>query len=425
MNEAFLYYVWKYHLYDKKNLQTTNKEELKVIKNGIRNRSSGPDFIDAKIQIDDIVWIGTVEIHIKTSDWVRHNHQVDKAFNNVILHVVYEHDKEIENQEGQKIPVLELKDRLDSIIWERYHNFISSKTSFIPCEKALVNFDNDFVKKHSLERLAIERFESKTLLIQEKLTLYSNDWEALLFFYIARYLGANVNQEAIELVVSSFDFSIVKKCYHNKKYLEALFLGQAGFLEKNQDDDYLINLQKEYRFLQSKYNLKPFDSSIFKFYGVRPPNYPTIRLVQLASLYSEYQNLFSFLIRIQKKEHFYPLFEFDVDPYWKEHYHFGRKSKKYSERYLSRLSIDLILINVILPIRYCYFKEQGTNTIEIVQELLMSTKPEKNNIVKDFSELKFKANDAWESQGLIQLKTMYCNQKKCLNCEIGNQLLKR
>lgn len=230
----------------------------------------------------------------------------------------------------------------------------------------------------------------------------------------------------MELLVASFKFTVLKKSQWKKVQLEALLFGQAGFLEDDQlEDVYFRQLQLEYRFLQSKFELKPCEVSVFKFYGVRPTNYITIRIAQLASLYYEYQNLFSFLMKIKTVKNLYSLFDVKVSDYWKSHYHFGKKSTRAFKRDLSRSFIDLIIINVVLPIQYCYEKQQGRNSIEIVEKMLYSMKAEKNVITENFNKLNMSSENAWDSQALNQLKTIYCTQKKCLNCEIGNKLLKR
>ncbi len=425
MKEHFLYYVWKYHLYDTSSLKTIQGDTLEVIKNGRRNNLSGPDFLEAQIKIGNIIWAGNVEIHIKSSDWNLHKHQFDKAYNNVVLHVVFDYDVDVCNEKGEIIPALELKRRIQPHIWKNYQNFLQTHYHFIPCEKSIIDFKNDLIKNHFKTRLLIERFEDKTQSIEEKLEKTHYDWEAVLFLSLARYFGAKINSDAMELVSSSFEFAVLKKCRQRKEQLEALLFGQAGFLEDSIKNHYFNTLQKEYQFLQSKFNLKPYKTAIFKFYGVRPPNYVTIRLAQLAALYYEYHNLFSFLIKIKTIKNVYPLFEVKVSTYWEAHYHFNKKSTTTSKRKLSKSFIDLIVINVILPIYYCYQKQQGKDRMEVIEKMLYEIKEENNTIIKKFSKLNLQSHSAWDSQALIQLKTRYCNQKKCLNCEIGNKLLRR
>ncbi|MFV0530072.1 MAG: DUF2851 family protein [Flavobacteriales bacterium] len=425
MKEDFLYYVWKYHLYSTSLLKTVQGDAIEIIKSGRRNNSSGPDFLEAQIKIETISWVGNVEIHVKSSDWNRHKHQYDKAYNNVVLHVVFEHDLIIRNERGEVIPTLVLKDKIQSHIWKNYQNFLQTHCDFIPCEKNIIHFENTLIKNHFKTRLLIERFEEKTQLIEKKLQQTQFNWEAVLFIFLTKYFGTKINREAMELVGSSFDFAVLKKCGHKKEQLEALLFGQAGFLENPIEDTYFNQLQSEYRFLQSKFELQPCKSSIFKFYGVRPPNYITIRLAQLASLYHEYHNLFSFLMKIKSVKNIYPLFDIKVDKYWETHYHFGKKTIRSSKRKLSESFIDLIVINAILPIQYCYQKQRGKHDIEIIEKILCEIKAENNTIIKNFGKLKLQSHNAWDSQALIQLKTKYCNQKKCLNCEIGNKLLQR
>ncbi len=425
MKEEFLYYVWKYHLYDTSFLQTIQGDIVQVVEKGRRNSSSGPDFLEAQIRINTLVWVGNVEIHVKSSDWDKHNHQYDKAYNNVVLHVVFEYDKKVYNEEGKPVPTIELKGRVECHIWNNYQKFIRSCYNFIPCEKSIVQFNDELIKSHLKTRLLIERFENKTQFIQKQLAQTQNNWEEVLFVSLARYFGTRANCEAMELLVRSFDFKVLKKCQQKKIQLEALLFGQAGFLNRKLNDVYFKQLRLEYQFLQSKYELEPCEVSIFKFYGVRPSNYITIRIAQLAALYYEYQNLFFFLMKIKTVKNIYSLFDVEISDYWKNHYRFGKKSAQYSERYLSKSFIDLIIINAVLPMQYCYEKQRGKNNMALIEKILYEIKPEKNVIIQNFKELNLQSKNAWDSQALIQLKTMYCNQKKCLNCEIGNKLLRK
>ncbi|MFV0237120.1 MAG: DUF2851 family protein [Flavobacteriales bacterium] len=425
MKEDFLYYVWKYHLYDRSFLRTIQGDLIEVIKKGRKNDISGPDFLEAEIKINKLIWVGNVEIHVKSSDWNLHNHQYDKAYNNVVLHVVFEYDKEIYNQRGKPIPTLELKKRIKSYVWDNYQKFTHSRYDFIPCERSLYHFKDELVKNHLKTRLLIERFECKTQLIQEELAKAKNDWEAVLFIILARCFGTRVNRDAMEFLAKSFNFRILKKCQEKKELLEALLLGQAGFLEDQQGDAYFNRLQSEYKFLQSKFELKPCEASNFKFYGIRPSNYSTIRIAQLASLYYVCQNLFSFLMKIKRVKNLYSLFDVEVSDYWNSHYHFGKKSTRVFKRRFSQSFVDLIIINVVLPIQYCYGRQRGKDSIEVVEKILCEMRFENNSVTQNFKNLNLESKSAWDSQALIQLKTVYCNQKKCLNCEIGNKLIRK
>lgn len=424
MKEEFLYYVWKYHLYDTNFLRSVQGDRIEIIQNGRRNTSSGPDFLESQIKIGNITWAGNVEIHVRSSDWNLHKHQEDKAYNNVILHVVFESDTQIQNQKKKIIPTLELKGKIQPHVWKNYQNFLQTRYHFIPCEKMISNFEHDLILNHFKTRLLIERFEEKVAQIERKLTQTQNNWEAVLFVFLTKYFGTKLNRDAMEYFAQSFDFNTLKKCSHKKGQLEALLFGQAGFLEGNMVDEYGEKLQKEYQFLQSKFKLHPCDASIFKFYGVRPPNYVTIRLAQLAALYYEYQNIFSFLMKMKKLAYYYPLFDVKVSSYWETHYHFGKKSSKSSKKKMTNTFIDILMINVVVPIQYCYEKQRGVNAIEKVEKVLGEIKSEKNTITQNFNALNLSLKNAWDSQALIQLKTTYCNKKKCLNCEIGNKLLR-
>jgi len=425
MNEDFLYYVWKHRLYNSADLKTTRGVPFEVIKPGTKNNTCGPDFLEAHLKINHTLWVGNIEIHLQASDWNLHKHQQDKAYNNVILHVVYENDIDIKNERSEIIPAFELKGKIKNVIKENYQNFLRAKPCFIPCEKQLIRFDNEMIKNHWKSRLLVERFEVKTLAIKSRLRKTHYDWEAVLFFLLAKYFGTKLNRQPMEIWADSFDYKILKKCQHNKKAVEALFFGQAGFLSGNMEEGYFNQLKKEYQFLQQKYHLTPCEPVMFKFYGVRPPNYPTIRLAQLAALYYEYHHLFSFLIKMNQLANFYALFEIELETYWQKNYHFGKLSKRPSKRTLSKSFVHLVLINVILPLKYCYMQQQAKQNIEEVVDFLHLLPAERNSIISSFTQLKLSSENAWDSQALIQLKTQYCDLKRCLNCEIGNQLLRK
>ena len=425
MSEDFLYYCWKHQLFDQELLTSNEGEALEIVKRGERNTSSGPDFANAQIRIANTLWAGNIEIHVKSSDWNLHQHTADEAYNTVILHVVFENDTDIVNQKGEKIPVLELKNRINPSLLAHYERFLQH-FSFIPCEKTLIHYSNEFKKSHWITRMNFERLESKTDMIQQLLQTKKNDWEAVLFHLLARYFSSKSNREAMEIWANSFDFSILKKSLHKPETAEALLMGQAGFLEKNHPEDaYFKKIKTEYQFLKEKFSLQPCSATMFKFYGVRPPNYPTVRIIQLMALYQEYQHLFSLLMGISTLEKIYPIFEVSVPQYWKNHYQYGKISSKNQERSFTQSFIDLLIINVILPLKYAYYQHIGKELSDEFEQILTQIKPEKNHIIKGYEELNFKANTAWETQGLLQLYNQYCTLKQCLQCELGSEMLQK
>jgi hypothetical protein len=259
--------------------------------------------------------------------------------------------------------------------------------------------------------------------IKELLEQTNNDFEAVLFQLLAKNFGLKVNGEVFLSLATSVDFSVIRKERFKEKSLSALLFGQAGFLEEDTEDEYFQLLKKEYKYQQHKYNLKPLSKSRFQFFRMRPNNFPTIRIAQLIALYHQHQNLFSRLMSIEKLEDFYSLFSVEVYDFWKTHYTFEKESKK-STKKLTKSFIDLLLINTVIPLKFVWLQSRGEVEEENILQLIQQLKPEKNSIISKFSDFKIKANNAFETQALLELKNNYCTPKRCLQCAIGNSLLR-
>jgi len=422
MKEDFLHYVWKFQKFDTREVTTVSNELLKVIAVGQHNQNAGPDFFNAQLSIGEQLWAGNLEIHIKSSDWYVHQHQSDPAYDNVILHVVWEHDAEIFRKDNTVIPTLELKRVVASNTLTRYYDLFSKKHSWINCENSFAKVD-EFILKNWLERLYVERLEQKSDLILEELKTSNNHWEALLFRMLCKNFGLKVNGEAFYSLARSIDFSVVKKCSQESLGLEALLLGQAGLLDSEKEDSYFILLQEKYAFTKYKFGLVNETVIPAKFFRLRPPNFPTIRLSQLSVLYNAKQNLFSEIISAKTKEDFYRIFDISASTYWDTHYNFGVTSL-HKKKVLTEKFIDLLLINTIIPLQFCYAKQLGKDVAEELLQLVVLIFKEENGIVKKYNELRPIANSAFESQALLQLKNEYCNKKRCLQCAVGNAVLK-
>jgi len=422
MKEEFLYYVWQYKLFSKSKLYTVQNELIDIKKAGTLNKNEGPDFLNAQLIIDGLLWAGNVEMHVKASDWYLHKHETDANYDAVILHVVWENDAIIYTQNNAPLATLVLKDYVANSVLKNYNNLLYTNKYWIPCESQLQTLDS-FLVKNWLERLYFERLEQKAIGIEALLIDLKFDYEAVLFQLIAKNFGLKINGEAFLDLAKSVDFSIIRKVAHDKKSLTALFFGMAGFLNKDIENEYYQSLVVEFNYLKHKFQLTPKASNIFQFFRMRPSNFPTIRIAQLAALFSEHQNLFSKLMNIDKKEDFYKLFSFKLDDFWKVHYTFETSSKK-SAKKLTKSFIDLILINTIVPLQFVYLKNRGEVNEETFLSLIQQVSLEKNNIISKFSDLGITAKNAMESQALLQLKNNYCTEKQCLNCAIGNDLLR-
>ena len=423
MNEEFLYYVWKYKIFTDINLQTSDTKEVSILKAGIHNKNSGPDFLNAQVKIDHQLWAGNVEMHVKSSDWYLHKHEEDANYDAVILHVVWEHDVAVFMKNNKPLPTLELKNFVSKELLENYNSLVYHQQKFIPCENQLTTID-EFLLNNWLERLYFERLEHKSTFIKELLLDTNADFEAVLFQLLAKNFGLKVNGEPFLQLATSMDFSVVRKERFDLEQLTALFFGQAGFLEEDLEEHYHQQLKEKYRYLKHKHKLNSISKNAFQFFRMRPQNFPTIRIAQLASLLYTHQNIFSKLMNINKKEDFYDLFSFEVDTFWKTHYTFESDSKK-SPKKLTKSFVDLIIINTIIPLKFVYLQSRGAVDENEIMQLIKQVSSEKNSIISNFSALEIKAKNAMESQALLELKNNYCTKKRCLQCAIGNSLLKK
>jgi hypothetical protein len=422
MKEDFLHYLWKLKKFDTLNLKTFNGEEIMIINVGQYLELSGPDFFNAQITIGNQKWAGNVEIHLKSSDWYVHHHERDEAYENVILHVAWEHDTEIFRKNNSEIPVLELKKYVDAATIANYQSLISPK-SWIFCEKQLIEI-KEFTINNWLERLFFERLERKSKPIFELLEQTNQDWEGVLFCLLAKNFGLNTNGEIFLKIAQSIPFSIIRKESFEVENLEALLLGNSGLLDSEKEDAYFKDLKFRYFYLLHKYQLEKIIVEPVQFFKHRPDNFPTIRLSQLANLYHNQQNLFSKINTSNSVKDIYETFDVSASDYWQNHYQFDKESPKKRKK-LSKSFIDLIIINTIIPLQFAYAKSQGKEISEDLIQLLNEVAPEKNAIIDKFSSFGLKSKNAFESQSLLQLKNEYCNKSRCLECAIGMELLKK
>ena len=421
MKEDFLHYIWQFKKFDFSNLETVQGEKLILFNSGHYLQLAGPDFFNSQLSIGEQKWAGNVEIHLKSSDWYVHHHENDSNYDNVILHVVWEHDTEVFRKDNSEIPVLELRKYVSKQTLEKYLN-LSSLKSWIFCEKEIATID-DFIFKNWQEKLFFERLERKSIPIQKILQETENDWETALFCLLAKSFGLNTNGEIFFKIAQSIPFSIIRKESFEVENLEALFFGRSGLLDFDNEDSYFKDLKFRYGYAITKYKLQQVYVDPIQFFKHRPDNFPTIRLSQLANLYHISKNLFSSIINAQSLPEFYTIFNVEVSEYWKTHYQFDKISPK-KKKALTASFVDLLLINTIIPIKFAYAQSQGKDISEELIALLESIPAEKNVIIEKYSDFGIKAKNAFETQALLQLKNEYCNQKRCLECGIGLELMK-
>ncbi|MEQ9467473.1 MAG: DUF2851 family protein [Ekhidna sp.] len=420
MDEQFLHYIWKYQKFVKAPVQTTGGHDISIFSTGSHNHDSGPDFEEARIKIGDIEWAGQVEVHINSSDWIRHNHQTDAAYDNVILHVVWNHDKEI-TVNSQPLPTLELKNNVDLELLNKYKRHIHAVDE-IPCSSQLPGI-HSLTISGMLDRTMIDRLASKAERILQILSKTNNDWEEATYRTLAPNFGFSTNKEAFVRLTELLPFSRLKKALQSAKSTEALLFGQAGFLDEVQDD-YQKSLKEEFSYLRQKFQLvDPMVKPQWKFGKLRPANFPSVRIAQLASLLHRHPKLFSLLIetkdlKVLKKE-----LLVEVSDYWQTHYDFG-KARKTPSASMGISSFENLLINSVAPLLAAYSKyTDNQDFMNRGVELLESLASEKNRITKKWGSVGIKPKSAFDSQALIELFSNYCKRRRCLQCNIGVEIL--
>ncbi len=424
MKEDFLHYLWKYQKFTNTEFVSTDGVLITVVKVGHHNTEErGPDFFESHVIIDHQKWVGNVEVHVKSSDWFAHQHHYDTNYDNVILHVVWEDDTPIFRSDETQIPTLQLKDYTPIRLKEKYEDLFNHRSKpFVYCESYIGKIDS-FKWYVWYERLYLERLEEKSLPIQQQLSETKNDWEATFFCFLAKAFGSNTNGQVFFEMARSIPFSIVQKA-DNIITLEALFFGQLQMLSEQTEDSYEQKLFNIYVFLKQKHKLTPVYGERVKFFKLRPANFPTVRLAQLAALYLYTKKLFSKLMK--ESDICYSLFHVKISEYWQTHYTFGKESVKRSKK-ISKTFIDSLYINAILPIAFLYSKVNtpfGFSDIDRLINILEQISPESNYVTKGFSKLKVGVNNAYNSQALLQLHKHYCSNKRCLECEIGNNFFR-
>ena len=422
MNEDFISYLWKNRLFDINNC-LIDGEELILLHPGKENYNSGPDFFNSRISLGTTIWAGNVEIHVRSSDWYRHNHQFDERYNNIILHVVYENDQEVYRKSGECIPTIALQNKFDESLYHRYQDFIRSK-NWIPCINLLGSV-NKKTKRTVLNRMLFNRLNNKALGIEKQVVMKNHSWEKVFYQNLITNFGFKLNNHAFELLSKSIPFECLKETSRNKVPLEALLFGQSGLLQNSHTGVYPALLSMEYNKLQKTYSLQPIDKSLWKFLRLRPNNFPTIRISQLSQLLFKNEKLFERVMDSKSLKDQFAIFDVSCSDYWLTHFLFGVESTN-SCKNLGRQSVQLILINTVIPILFTYGKVNNNSVlIQRALDYLRELPAEKNSIVKKFSRIGFESSNAFDSQALLQIKSILCDHKKCLKCQIGNFLLKR
>lgn len=422
MNEDFLHYIWKFGLFDLTNLKTTVGDDVTIVQRGSHNRNAGPDFFNARVKIGNTLWAGNVEIHTRSSDWHKHKHTTDEAYKNIILHVVFDDDKPLHNEQNQPVATLVLKGRIDLKFYNTYKTFTDSK-GWIPCESSLSRVD-PFIVESWLERLAIERLERKSTAVLDLLAANKGSWQETFYQLVAANFGFKVNAEPFGLLARSIPETFLARQKNSDIQIEAMLFGVAGLLENEFVDEYPNKLKTEFKFLKTKYNLSTLPGHIWKFSRLRPDNFPTVRIAQFAALIINSNGLFAKMLDTKRTAALKGFFDVKASAYWDSHYVFDKPSAE-KPKHLGEASVNNIIINSIVPALFAYGIDRNERySKERALNLLAKTEPESNAIVKGWIGLNVAMNSAQQTQAGLELKNLYCDEKKCLLCSIGTHLLK-
>ena len=419
--EQLLHYVWKHKIFPLKELKTTTGQQVEVIDTGLANTDAGPDFFNAKLKLDGVLWIGNIEIHERSSDWFKHGHHADAGYNSVILHIASEIDMEISRSNGERIPQIQLI--CPEAVRTNYKELLET-ASYPPCYRIIPSL-SPFTAHSWMSALQMERFEQKATLLNERLKRCQGNWEDAFFITLARNFGFGLNGDAFETWAHQLPFRAVDKHRNDLFQIEAIFFGQAGILEDSDGDGYYLRLKKEYTYLQHKFGLIPMDASLWRFLRLRPANFPHIRIAQLACLYHRAYGLLSRIMETETLQGVRDILKGGTSEYWLTHYTFGGSSPS-RPKTLSNTSLDLLIINTVVTFLYAYGLHKGNPVLcARAGSFLEELKAENNYITRMWEQCGMKASNAADSQALIQLKKEYCDKKKCLYCRIGYEYLKR
>ena len=430
--ERLLHYVWKNRLMPSEGLLTTAGEAVQILSVGLHNKDAGPDFFNADVMIDGEDWMGNVEIHTKSSDWMRHGHDKDKAYNNVVLHVVEQVDAEVFTEAGRQVP--QLKIEVPKYVVDNYEQ-LQAYEDHPPCYDYAAKVPK-IISKQWIQRLCEERLERKAAEVVQRLEYCEFDWERVLFITTARAFGFGLNGDAFEEWARSVPYGGAAKHRDDAFQVEALFFGQMGMLDPSclkedqllrlQDDTYYQRLSAEYKFLANKFQLTPIGAHKWKFLRLRPQNFPTVRMAQFAALYCSQKLSLSAVIDAAEVKDLHKLLEAEVSEYWQRHYSFCTEEHERTTCQMQKQSLDLLVLNAIIPTLYAYARYRNSKKLmDKTLAWLYSMAPENNKYTRQWQEAGLSIETAVMSQALIQLSTRYCERRDCLRCQLGYQFIKK
>ena len=424
--EKLLHFIWRYKCFRQSDLYTLDGDRLRIVDFGQYNHDAGPDFEYAKIYINDVLWIGNVEIHVTEKDWLAHRHDSDPKYDNTILHVVWEEsntDFHIIRSDQTNIPTLQLKSLVPTLFLEKYQQ-LSENLNWIPCENQIGDLEN-IVIYNTLDRFVVERLESKSSYFLSYLERVNGDWEKLLWIALGRAFGMKVNSSVFEDFVARLNLNLLRKYADDPLKIEAICFGIAGFLHENFEDVYFQKVQKEYQYLKYVHAFQELKSFEWKFLRMRPANFPTIRLAQFVAMIQYSTQWFGLLMKAEEMTTVVAAFNtIKYNDYWSTHYRFNQVATSHSYTISSDFA-NHIFINAFIPVLFLYGNfTQHTKYVNKALLWLQELPSESNSIIRSFKKIGVSSNSASDSQALLYLKNSYCDQKKCLQCGIGLAILK-
>jgi hypothetical protein len=424
VSESFLHYIWQFQYFDKTELVTTEGDPVQIFTTGNKNTHAGPDFFHARIIIGEMEWVGNVEIHIQSSGWYEHNHNRDQAYENVILHVVWKDDNPVKRNDGSLIPTLELKNRVDEKLLLNFKKLINSAAK-IPCHTH-INTVREVIKLSMFDKALLQRLQAKAEEVLDLLKRNTADWEETCYQLLCRNFGFKVNADPFFQLAKALPYKILLKHADKLVQLEALLFGQAGFLDEHSDDSYYNLLKREYTLLSQKYGLegRKLNKAQWKFLRLRPANFPTIRLAQLAALLHDQKNIFSRILEESALKNLKAIFAVKQSEYWFRHFRFFKPSKE-DVAPLGDSSVNILIINTVVPLLAAYARSKDdTIFMDRAVSVLQGMTAENNTITRLWNTIGVTNKTAFDSQALLELYSEFCVKRKCLECSIGVSLLK-
>jgi hypothetical protein len=420
MNEEFLHYLWKYRVFPGEVL-TVSGDRLEVLRPGEHNTGGGPDFLNARIRIGDTLWAGNVEIHVNSSDWYRHRHQEDPAYQNIILHVVFRNDAVVTDPKGTPFQTFVLDGTFPESAFHRYRAILDNK-SWIPCERMMPDADPEVFRQWS-HALTVERLEQKCRTFRESWELCAFNWDETFLIQLARSLGFSINSIPFEMLMRSIPFRILAPLRQDLLRTEALLFGQAGFLEGTAGEEYPEGLRRLYSLIREKNDLQPVPAFLWKFLRLRPSNFPTVRIAQLAALLNRQEDLFGVILSSATMAPVASSLAARASDYWDTHYHFGKLSAV-QPKILGAASVNLLMVNFVIPFLFFYGKEKNSDEhCRKALQWLEMLPAERNSELSRWKDLGMPVESAIHTQALIRLKVNYCDPRRCLECRIGSLIL--